>query len=273
MKQRAITRLRIASLFMIIYFVIFFLINFNYIESLNDFFSILAEQSSDLTDAVNAGRYQMNSEFIIKEIVLGGIGIIILGYEIFCISKLIKVYKNLAFKDPLTGTLSRTSLNETFDKIERSKKVKEVTYFLFDMNYLKQVNDGYGHKVGDDFLIAMSKCIRNAFNGIGNVYRLAGDEFVAIVTKPENLDPEKLVGRIDKEVKLYNSDYNRTKVELSFSKGYYSGPYDYRDSYFRDTLYTLADNAMYEEKEAFHKIHPRTEKIDRETKEIIVRTL
>ena len=84
---------------------------------------------------------------------------------------------------------------------------------------------------------------------------------------------KRLVSLIDKEVDLYNSKFNRTKVDLSFSKGYYTGPYDYKDSYFRDTLYTLADNAMYEEKEAFHRLHPRDEKIDRETKEIIVRKL
>jgi len=273
MKQTAITRLKFASVLMVIYFIVFFGLNFNYIESLNDFFSILTDNSTELTDAVNAGRYQMNSEFITTELILGVVGVMVVGFEIYCIRKLIKVYKNLAFKDPLTGSLSRASLNEAFDSMERKKNVREITYFLFDMNYLKQVNDGYGHKIGDDFLIAMSKCIRNAFNGIGKVYRLAGDEFVAIVTKPNELDPERLVSRIDREVKVYNEQYNRTKVDLSFSKGYYTGPYDYKDSYFRDTLYTLADNAMYEEKEAFHQLHPRSEKIDRETKEIVVRTL
>lgn len=273
MKQKAITRLKIASIVMVIYFIIFFGLNFNYIESLNDFFSILTDESTALSSAVNAGRYQMNSEFIITELILGIIGIIVIGFEVACINKLIHIYKELAFKDPLTGSLSRASLNEAFDVIEKNKKVQDITYFLFDMNYLKQVNDGYGHKIGDDFLIAMSKCIRNAFNGIGEVYRLAGDEFVAIVTKQNELDPNKLVARIDQEVNAYNSGYNRTKVDLSFSKGYYTGPYDYQDSYFRDTLYTLADNAMYEEKEAFHRLHPRSEKIDRKTKEIIVRKL
>jgi len=272
MKQKAISRLRIVSGLMVVYFAVFFAMNFNYIESLNDFFSILADSSADLTDAVNAGRYQMNSEFIVTEIILGVIGVIIIGAEIACIGKLIHVYKELAFKDPLTGALSRASLNEEFDRIERSKKTKNITYFLFDMNYLKQVNDGYGHKIGDDFLVAMSKCIRNAFSGIGKVYRLAGDEFVAIITNT-SVDADRLTARIDKEVEIYNSSFNRTKVDLSFSKGYYTGEYDYKDSYFRDTLYTLADNAMYEEKEAFHKVHPREERIDRETKEIIVRRL
>ena len=272
MKQKAITKLRISSVLMTIYFVVFFLINFNYIESLNDFFSILAKDTN-FSSSVNAGRYEMNADFIRKELILGAIGILIIGYEISCIAKLIHIYKDLAFKDPLTGSLSRASLNETFDKLEKQKRVKEITYFLFDMNYLKQVNDGYGHKIGDDFLIAMSKCICSAFKGIGDVYRLAGDEFVAIVTKPDELDPERLINRIDKEVDVYNTSYNRTKVDLSFSKGYYTGPYDYQDSYFRDTLYTLADNAMYEEKEAFHQLHPRDERIDRVTKEVIVRHL
>ena len=195
MKQRAITRLKFSSVLMTLYFIVFFGINFNYIESLNDFFSILTK-GNELADSVNAGRYQMNSEFLIKEIVLGVIGVAIVGFEIFCVANLIKVYKDLAFRDLLTGSLSRTALNEAFDKMEQNHKVREITYFLFDMNYLKQVNDGYGHKIGDDFLIAMSKCIRNAFNGIGEVYRLAGDEFV-----------EKIEGE-DSVVRLKTECYN-----------------------------------------------------------------
>lgn len=272
MKQKTVTKLRIISFLMVIYFIVFFILNFNYIESLNDFFSILTDNSKKLSNAVNGGRYQMNSEFIITEIILGCVGVFIISLEVFYIGKLIRIYKDLAFRDPLTGSLSRTSLNEAFDKIERTMRVKEITYFLFDMNYLKQVNDGYGHKIGDDFLIAMSKCIRNAFSDIGKVYRLAGDEFIGIVTK-NTISPERLIKRMDEEVDIYNKSYNRTKVDLSFSKGYYSGPYDYKDPYFRETLYTLADNAMYEEKEEFHKLHPRSERIDRETKEVIVKTL
>ena len=120
MKQKAVTKLRIASVLMTIYFVVFFIMNFNYIESLNDFFSILTNDANGLANPVNAGRAQMNKEFIMTEIILGVIGVVVVGFEIYCVTGLIRIYKDLAFRDPLTNVLSRASLNEEFDKMDYS---------------------------------------------------------------------------------------------------------------------------------------------------------
>lgn len=271
MKKRAMFNLKLTSTVMVFYFAFLFVYNFNYIDSLNEYFGILTE-STDMITAVNESRYQMNLQFVKTDFILGLIGAGIILVEISCISSLLRLYKDLAFKDPLTGALSRACLDDTFDTIERKKNIEKITYYLFDMNYLKQVNDGYGHKVGDDFLIAMYQCIKNVFDSYGKVYRLAGDEFVGISYLP-NLDPDEVADRLDREVKRYNDNRNRTKVLLSFSKGCCMMDFDYKDEYFRDTLYTEADNAMYEEKEAFHRIHPKNECIDRETKEVKIRKI
>jgi 1,4-alpha-glucan branching enzyme len=74
----------------------------------------------------------------------------------------------------------------------------------------------------------------------------------------------------------YLIDYlhkNKIGVQLSFAKGYFRVTWDYNDEYFRETLYEAADDMMYEEKEAFHRIHPKSERIDRVTKEVKVRHL
>ncbi len=272
MKRKAVSRLKLSSFIMTAYALFFFFYNYNYVASLNEYFGILAE-SSEMIGAVNASRAQMNADFVQAEVFLGIIGAVILLIEILCISSLISVYKELAYKDPLTGAWSRAALEEDFDQIETRKKCRKITYYLFDMNYLKQINDGYGHKVGDDFLIAMYGCIKTAFSGSGKVYRLAGDEFVAISKGNKAAVPGGLMEAVNKQVDNYNTKGNRTKVQLSFAKGYYSGEFDYDDPYFRDTLYTAADDAMYKEKEEFHRVHPRNERIDRVTKEVVVRKI
>jgi len=279
-KRKEVLRLAVITVVLSVFIAIVFALNLNYIQSLNSFFSIVTDKNGEVASAVNAGRLQMNKEFMITEVVLGAITLILLIVDILCVKSLIKKYKvlaktyeNLAKKDTLTGTWSRTALVEDFAAIKKKQSVKNIAYFLFDMNYLKQINDGYGHKVGDDFLIAMSKCIRNAFGDLGRVYRLDGDEFVGVITKPELVDPEKINEAIDKEVNKFNTESNGTNVKLSFSKGYCVDKFDYTDKDFDATLYTLADNAMYAEKEAFHKLHPRTERIDRVTKQVVVRKL
>ncbi len=270
MKRRAVNRLMFMSAVMTAYFIFFFWRSYSYVLDLNKYFGILTE-NSDMIVAVNASRKQANADFVRMELTLGIIGAVIIFLEILCIAAVIGAYRDLAYRDSLTGVFSRTKLEEDFDRIEDKHHCRNITYFLFDMNYLKQINDGYGHKVGDDFLKAMAECIKRAFRGRGKVYRLAGDEFVAL--SMSSCDVENMNQRINDEVLNYNTRKNPIKVQLSFSKGSYSGVYDHTDPYFRDTLYTMADDAMYREKEEFHRVHPKSERIDRVTKEVIVRKL
>ncbi len=270
MKKQAVRNVVLATIVLVLYLAFFFVYNYYYINDLNQYFKILTS-NTDMITAVNASRYATNQKFVKYELYLGLAGIVVVGLEIAAIRKMISLYKDLAFRDVLTKAYSRVKLEDVFDKIEAKKNVKTCTYFLFDMNYLKQINDGYGHKVGDDFIIAMGRILRQVFAGKGQVYRLGGDEFVAFCTG--NDDPEKFIEKIDEAVDVWNSRSNRINTNLSFAKGYFHGEWDYDDILFRDTLYTEADNAMYEEKEAFHRIHPKSERIDRETKQVVVRRL
>lgn len=270
MKKQAVRNVILSTIVLVIYFAFFFVYNYQYIMDLDDYFSILTDNSKMIT-AVNASRYVTNQNFIKYELYIGAIGLVVITLEVLCIRKLVSLYKDLAFRDVLTKVYSRAKLEDVFDKIEDKRNVKDVTYFLFDMNYLKQINDGYGHKTGDDFIIGMTQCLKRAFGKQVNIYRLGGDEFVVLYTGP--IDADAYLDKIEDAVEYWNERINRTNVRLSFARGYFQGTWDYSDPLFRDTLYTEADNMMYEEKEAFHRIHPKSERIDRVTKEIKVRRL
>lgn len=271
MKTQAIKNVILSTVIMIIIFAAFVLHTMYYLQDLNEYFSILAKNSEMIT-AVNNSRYAANQDFIVYELAIALAGIMSVIIEVAQIKKLIRLYRDLAFTDILTNTYSRAALEDTFDDIENRKSATVVTYFLFDMNYLKQINDGYGHKYGDDFLIGMATCLKNAFKGHAKIYRLGGDEFVAAYFDNEK-PPEYFLDAIDNEVSNWNKTKNKVSVELSFAKGYFKGSWDYSDEFFRETLYEAADNMMYEEKEAFHRIHPKSERIDRITKEVKIRRL
>lgn len=271
MKTQAIRNVLLSTFIMIIVFAAFVLHTLYYLQDLNSYFTILS-LNTDMIVAVNNSRAATNNAFFLQELVIAAVGVFAAMIEVSQIKKLVNLYKELAFRDILTGVSSRAALEDKFDDIEKHKSLKGITYFLFDMNYLKQLNDGYGHKTGDDFLIGMAECLENAFKGFGQIYRLGGDEFVAVVNGNDS-DPNYFLDAIDNEIDNWNNIKNKIDVKLSFAKGYFRGSWDYKDEFFRETLYEQADNMMYEEKEAFHRIHPKSERIDRKTKKVIVKQL
>jgi diguanylate cyclase (GGDEF)-like protein/PAS domain S-box-containing protein len=88
--------------------------------------------------------------------------------------------RHAAFVDALTGVLSRTRL---FADLERAVTVGPVTVLYVDLDGFKQVNDVYGHAVGDNLLRAAAERIRAAVRPGDIVGRLGGDEFAIVCTQ------------------------------------------------------------------------------------------
>lgn len=159
--------------------------------------------------------------------------------------KYLDTYKELAYRDMLTGLGNRAAYdkfwNETADKYEEGT---EITLFMFDLNFLKHVNDEFGHAEGDKLIKNMSECLDKTFKNVGTTFRLGGDEFAAIVIGSKR-NPDKLLREFDSNVEYCNI-INKTK--LSAAKGYYQTTYTKTESFARE-LYRLADQAMYADKQ------------------------
>ena len=80
--------------------------------------------------------------------------------------------------DALTGLLNRMSY-ETAISVLADRAV----FVLIDVDSFKQVNDTYGHQVGDRALTVIGRAIAQTYGGHGTCYRYGGDEFCAILTK------------------------------------------------------------------------------------------
>lgn len=80
--------------------------------------------------------------------------------------------------DQLTGLLNQNSyLNKTASLSQNG------TLLVFDIDDFKQINDHYGHVVGDSCLAAVAACIKKAYFGNGFCYRIGGDEFCVLLNE------------------------------------------------------------------------------------------
>jgi len=100
----------------------------------------------------------------------------------------------MALHDPLTGLANRTLLAErlqqAIDGLTRSVSATSATgigdgqhgvaVFLLDLDEFKEINDGLGHDVGDDMLIAVARRLSALVRPSDTVARLGGDEFVVV---------------------------------------------------------------------------------------------
>ncbi|CQR46338.1 Phytochrome-like protein cph2 [Paraliobacillus sp. PM-2] len=97
--------------------------------------------------------------------------------------KLVKEYRYLAFHDTLTGLKNRTKFTKDLETMMQKSEKEQQPFlmFLMDLDQFKSINDTLGHNVGDMLLEAASKRLKKAFEQVGKVYRIGGDEFVIIV--------------------------------------------------------------------------------------------
>ncbi|NEQ53040.1 MAG: GGDEF domain-containing protein [Leptolyngbya sp. SIO3F4] len=88
-----------------------------------------------------------------------------------------------AMTDPLTGLLNRTLLHETLNwAIEQSKRLElPMTLVALDIDHFKDVNDTFGHDVGDQVLQGVSQLLKSRTRKVDRVFRLGGEEFLVLL--------------------------------------------------------------------------------------------
>ena len=98
-------------------------------------------------------------------------------------------------RDPLTGLLNRQTFNSalvsrnqreaTADEISRDRRVSaEVSSTwlgVIDIDHFKRVNDNFGHPIGDEVLLLLSRLLRSSFRHFDRLYRFGGEEFVVVL--------------------------------------------------------------------------------------------
>ena len=158
------------------------------------------------------------------------------------LSKQIQWVRSRAYIDGLTGLDNRTAYEEHVSQLDEEIRggTADFSIAVFDLNSLKEVNDKYGHKRGDEVIRSAALALRDAFPE-GKVYRIGGDEFLVILAGSHAELPEKLASlRGDHE-------------DFSISAG--SAVYNPEtDSDYR-SVFNRADTAMYNDKREYYLTH------------------
>lgn len=137
-------------------------------------------------------------------------------------------YRREARTDAMTGLYNKAAFLEKevslTDKLWNARRNQETDYSFvimsIDLNNLKKVNDSIGHAKGDIFIKDAANLLKNSVDKKGEVYRVGGDEFMALIFGD---NPEKEYQQIIELLKKKADEYNKKNtmgVPLSFAYGH-----------------------------------------------------
>ena len=153
----------------------------------------------------------------------------------------------LAHKDSLTGVGSKLAYDQKVKQLSEdiANGNAEFGIIMVDLNYLKQLNDNFGHEKGNEAIQKTCQIICDVFKH-SPVYRIGGDEFAVIV---QDRDYEN----IDTLVEEFNNSVKSTKgapwEKISAAIGYAR----YEKDYTVEDVFRRADKNMYERKKEMKK--------------------
>lgn len=151
-------------------------------------------------------------------------------------------YKQMAFKDSLTGLSNRAAFMASSEVINNHReKYSRVLCFCADIDDLKSVNDELGHAAGDELICSVAYCLRNTYSSYGTVYRIGGDEFTGLLQELTVQEAEALAEKMYAEMKRTTS----MGAPVHFSIGFSLMTRKDRDV---SEAIKRADQEMYEEK-------------------------
>ncbi|QSZ41093.1 EAL domain-containing protein [Sulfurimonas aquatica] len=180
------------------------------------------------------------------------LAIFIIGYSI-----LIFLFRNIntseerknrelthqAQHDILTSLPNRTYM---YAEIEEWKKKHPHKYYVMylDLDNFKNINDKFGHTIGDEILVEVSQRLKSFFTSEDMLVRQGGDEFIVF---KEGIDEKELEQQVAELIvlisKIYHIDNKEFRIGMSVGIAQY--PVDARSV---EELLSLSDTAMYEAK-------------------------
>lgn len=157
--------------------------------------------------------------------------------------------KALANTDALTGVRNKIAYDKVAEELNNKIKERKAPKFaivMVDLNYLKLINDDYGHNKGDFALVKLCNILRDVFVH-SPIFRVGGDEFVILVKGNEYEHIEDLIKAFNKRIEdLAGNKYLLPAEKVSAAIGY--SKYNLFKDKSVDDVFKRADEAMYERK-------------------------
>jgi diguanylate cyclase (GGDEF)-like protein len=160
-------------------------------------------------------------------------------------ARLHRIVREQSLTDPLTGISNRRAFDKHLnDLLEYAAETGgKFTMMMIDLNNFKQVNDTYGHTVGDGVLVRAALSLQSVIRGKDFLARYGGDEFAILL--PETDQPtamqvhDRLATALNEKVFL---DDQQTPISLSLTVGIAEYPTHGQDF---DSIVSYADDQLY----------------------------
>ncbi|MBW2559926.1 MAG: diguanylate cyclase [Deltaproteobacteria bacterium] len=175
-------------------------------------------------------------------------GAIITSIDVTESKRLEERLSHLATHDPLTGLPNRALFNDrlSLELVRAQRSGKKLAVMLLDLDNFKEINDSWGHTVGDEVLKIIGRRLPEFLRKSDSIARMGGDEFLILLPELERVDDAhgiglKILGAFTKPFLVDTRELSTTT-----SIGFAIYPDDGEET---DTLMKNADIAMYSVKE------------------------
>jgi len=156
--------------------------------------------------------------------------------------------RSFMVRDSLTGLLNHTAIKDQLDRevAQTKRRGTPLAFAMVDIDHFKQVNDTYGHPVGDRVIKSLSRLLKQRLRETDMVGRYGGEEFAIILSNTDGAAAMKVLEAIRKDF----SQLRHLENEREFSATFSFGVADI--SHFGDParLCEAADKALYAAKHA-----------------------
>lgn len=170
-----------------------------------------------------------------------------------------QILKHARKFDPFTGLYNKNELMEVLKKIIKSESLRNKrkgitknyhTLAMIDLDHFKEINDYYGHAIGDKLLLQFADFLRNHLRFSDLVFRYGGDEFAIVFLNLKARQAYQICERL--RIALSNQIFycrpHHLKITASF------GVYAFKNYALTSQIIKRADKALYRAK----KIHNKT---------------
>lgn len=153
--------------------------------------------------------------------------------------------RHKSITDQLTGIYNRVYFQELSDKYKSNVTIP-LTVISVDCDGLKKINDKFGHAAGDKYICLTKDAIQDALPEKSFLFRMGGDEFIALIPGMKAYEAAKVVKEIVKNSKKYKT----SNFKLSLSAGSYTIN---KKGISVESAMALSDKSMYKMKKSKHR--------------------
>ncbi|MFC1855434.1 diguanylate cyclase [Thermodesulfobacteriota bacterium] len=154
----------------------------------------------------------------------------------------------MATTDGLTGLYNHKCFQDRIaEEMERLSRYPEnICVLLMDIDHFKNINDTYGHPIGDKVLKSVASEFADSLRKVDFAARYGGEEFVAILVNTDEVGGKKMGDRIRSRIENKKINIGDKEISITVSVGIATFPEDSKD---KKGLINLADAALYHAKE------------------------